>query len=227
MRIPERVRDLPWRRIAAIAAGAAIAVALLLGLLVRIDALADEVDGEWMEEILEVRGPVGDAVALVFDFLGGGWFAILAVPLTVAGLFLIARRPQAAMLFLAASGLSAALVQGLKALFARARPADILLDLDNGAYPSGHVANAATVAVLLALLIPRWWVAVAAAGYVALMALSRTYLGAHAAIGRSEGSCAAALCSGKICRTGAPGRTETPGCLESQPGQRYRPGCCH
>jgi membrane-associated phospholipid phosphatase len=33
--------------------------------------------------------------------------------------------------------------------------------------------------VLAVILIPRWWVAVAGAAYVVLMALSRTYLGAH------------------------------------------------
>jgi membrane-associated phospholipid phosphatase len=33
--------------------------------------------------------------------------------------------------------------------------------------------------VLLALLVPRWWVALAGAVYVVMMALSRTYLGAH------------------------------------------------
>ena len=44
-------------------------------------------DEEWMEEILELRGPVGEAISLVFDFLGGGWFAILVVPIGVAVAF--------------------------------------------------------------------------------------------------------------------------------------------
>ena len=70
-------------------------------------------------------------------------------------------------------------MQLLKAAFGRARPEEILLQLDSGAYPSGHVANAATVAVLLTLLLARWWIAAAGAAYVVLMALSRTYLGAH------------------------------------------------
>lgn len=174
-----RVPDLPWRRIAAVSSGAGVAIVLLLGLLVRIDVIAEELDGEWMEEMLEMRGPGWESAALVFDFLGGGWFAIFALPLAVAGAFLIARRPWAALVFILGSAVSAGIVQGLKALFGRLRPEDILLEIDSGSFPSGHAANAATVATLLAVLLARWWVAVAGAVYVILMALSRTYLGAH------------------------------------------------
>jgi membrane-associated phospholipid phosphatase len=173
------LREWPWRRIAGVTAAAGVAAVLVLGLLVRIDAIADEIDGEWMRDVLEVRGPVGEAVSRGFDFVGGGWFGFWFVPLAVALVFLIARRPWAAALFLVVSAVSAGLVRVLKSLFGRARPEDILLDLTSGAFPSGHAANAATVAVLLAVLVPRWWVTVAGAVYVVLMALSRTYLGAH------------------------------------------------
>jgi membrane-associated phospholipid phosphatase len=173
------VRDLPWRRIGGLGAAVGVVAVLVLGLLVRIDVIADEVDGEWMDDVLELRGPFGEAISRGFDFLGGGWFAFWFVPVAVAALFLVARRPWAAAVFVVASAVSAGLVQVLKALFGRARPEDILLDLTSGAYPSGHAANAATVAVLLALLVPRWWVALAGTVYVVLMALSRTYLGAH------------------------------------------------
>lgn len=179
MESPAVGRELPWRRIGGIAAGAGAVIVVLLGLLVRIQAIAAEIDGEWMEEVLELRGPGWEAASRVFDFLGGGWFAVWLVPIALAVAFLIARRPWGALVVIAASALSAGLVQALKAIFGRARPADILLDLDNGAYPSGHVANAATLAVLIALVLGRWWIAVAGAAYVVLMALSRTYLGAH------------------------------------------------
>jgi membrane-associated phospholipid phosphatase len=173
------LREVPWRRIAGGTAAAGVVAVLLLGLLVRIDAIADEVDGEWMDDILEVRGPVGEAISRVFDFLGGGWFAIWLVPVVLAVIFLIARRPWAALAIIVVSAVSAGLVQVLKALFGRARPEHILLDLDSGAFPSGHAANAATLAVLIALLVGRWWIALVGAVYVVLMALSRTYLGAH------------------------------------------------
>lgn len=173
------LREWPWRRIAGITAAVGVVAVLGLGLLVRIDAIADEVDGEWMEDLLELRGSFGEAVSRVFDFLGGGWFAFWLVPIVVAVAFLLARRPWAAGIFVVVSAASAGLVQALKALFGRHRPDDILLDLTSAAFPSGHAANAATVATLLAVLVPRWWVAVAGAVYVVLMALSRTYLGAH------------------------------------------------
>jgi len=173
------LRVLPWRRIAAIGSAAAIGVVLVLGLLVRIRVIVEEVDGEWMEEVLEMRGPFWEAVSRAFDFVGGGWFAIGFVPIAVAIVLLVLRRPWSAMLFVGVSAVSAGLVQVLKVAYARVRPEDILLDLDSGAYPSGHVANAATIAVIATVLVARWWVAVAGAGYVVLMALSRTYLGAH------------------------------------------------
>ena len=160
-------------------AAVGVVAVLGLGLLVRVDAIADEVDGEWMDELLELRGSFGEAVSRVFDFLGGGWFAFWLVPIVVAVAFLLVRRPWAAGIFVVVSAASAGLVQALKALFGRHRPDDILLDLTSAAFPSGHAANAATVATLLAVLVPRWWVAVAGAVYVVLMALSRTYLGAH------------------------------------------------
>lgn len=174
-----RLHDLPRRRIAAISAGSAVVVVLLLGLLVRVQLIQDEIDLEWMDEILENRSPGLEVPALVFDFLGGGWFAIFAVPLAIALVFLMLRRPWSALVFVLASAVSAGIVQALKVLFSRQRPEDILLDLTSGAYPSGHVANAATIAVLLTVLLARWWVLIPGLAYVVLMALSRTYLGAH------------------------------------------------
>ena len=44
---------------------------------------------------------------------------------------------------------------------------------DFGSFPSGHVANAATIAVALLVLFPRVWVAVAGAAWVIVMAPSR------------------------------------------------------
>ena len=70
-------------------------------------------------------------------------------------------------------------MQTLKVIFGRARPEDILVTLDSGSFPSGHVANAATVVTALALITWRLWVVIVGSVYVVLMALSRTYLGAH------------------------------------------------
>ena len=165
------------RRLAAFAAGIVLLFAVGLGVLLALRPL--ELDAEWMEEVVENRTPFLETVALVFDFLGGGWFGVLVVPVGIAAAFLIARRPWAASAFILGSALSSGAVQLMKALFGRARPEQILLPLESPAFPSGHTANAATVVVLLALLLRRRWIAVAGAAYVVLMALSRTYLGAH------------------------------------------------
>jgi len=74
---------------------------------------------------------------------------------------------------------SAGVVQLLKNTFDRARPEDILVTSDFGSFPSGHVANAATMATVLIILFPKFWVWVAGIAYTVVMLLSRTYLGAH------------------------------------------------
>jgi membrane-associated phospholipid phosphatase len=138
-----------------------------------------EADEEWMEEIVEHRSPLWDAPSYVLNFVGTGWFATLVSVLLVATLFFVLKRRWTALYALLAIGLSAVVVQGLKVAFGRLRPEDILLSLDSGSFPSGHVANAATLAAVLAIVTWRWWVVLVGSVYVILMALSRTYLGAH------------------------------------------------
>jgi undecaprenyl-diphosphatase len=168
------------RRLAAVAAGVALLLVVGLGVLVSIRAMSPEgLDAEWMEEIVEHRSPFWEVPARVFDFIGGGWFGVLVVPVGIAVALLIARRPWAASAFILGSAVSSGVVQLMKVMFGRARPEEILVNLESGSFPSGHVANAATVVVLLALLLRRTWIGIAGAGYVVLMALSRTYLGAH------------------------------------------------
>jgi undecaprenyl-diphosphatase len=136
-------------------------------------------DLEWMAEIIEHRSPAWQVPALVMSFLGGGWFGVFVVPLGAALALALARGRWSATYFLVASVASATLVQLLKHLFGRARPEQMLVSADFGSFPSGHVANAATIAIALALILRRWWVWFAGALLVVLMALSRTYLGVH------------------------------------------------
>ncbi len=137
------------------------------------------VDERWLHFAVGLRGPGWDELALGLNYLGGGLLGVLVVPLTGTALlaWLAGRGPAA--FFLAASAASALAVQVLKAVFGRARPEEILVAADPGSFPSGHTANAATIAVVMAILFPRLWVWVAGALYTAVMALSRTYLGAH------------------------------------------------
>ena len=99
--------------------------------------------------------------------------------MTTAVALLIVRRPWAAGYFIVASAASAGAVQLLKNIFDRARPDDMIVASDFGSFPSGHAANAATIAVAFGVIFPRVWVWVLGAVYTVLMAISRTYLGAH------------------------------------------------
>jgi len=160
----------------------AVLLVALAGVLIAVrnyDVVPFDVDAEWMEELVEHRHPFWQAMALAFDHLGGGIFGVFVVPLTViAVLFLLGRR-SAALYFAVASVVSALLVQIIKNTVDRPRPEQILVAADFGSFPSGHTANAATMAVALALILRRYWVWVAGAAYVVLMLLSRNYLGAH------------------------------------------------
>ncbi len=160
---------------------AALLLTVALGTLIalRDKGLPLSIDNSWMAELIENRAPVWDLLALVMDSLGGGLIATFVVPVLIIAALVLARRPWAAGYFLAASLVTGGLVQLLKTVFGRTRPENVLTNLDFGSFPSGHVANAATMAVVLALLYPRVWVWAAGSVYTVVMMLSRTYLGAH------------------------------------------------
>jgi undecaprenyl-diphosphatase len=158
---------------------AALVAVVGIGLLVALRQSPIELDTEWMEEIVEHRSSWWDVPALVMSFIGGGWFGVILVPVCVILTLVIVRRRWAALYFAIAAVASAGLVQLLKNLFGRARPLDIMVTADFGSFPSGHVANAATLAVTLGIILGRSWVWWSGVVYTILMALSRTYLGAH------------------------------------------------
>ncbi|UAJ80398.1 phosphatase PAP2 family protein [Leifsonia sp. ZF2019] len=161
---------------------ASVAVALVLGLGAIIAFRPREpfaLDLEWMEEIVEHRSPFWLAPALFFNYAGGGVLGSVVIPVLIVLLLLAFRRPWGALFFASASILSVVLVQLLKHTVGRARPSEILVSADPGSFPSGHTANAATMVVVLALLFPRVWVWCLGIAWALLMAVSRTYLGAH------------------------------------------------
>lgn len=182
---PERAATSGARRVSRrwplISGLAAVALACALGALIatRDHGLPLSIDVEWMRELVENREPLWQVLALSMDFLGGGVVATLVVPALVAVALLVARRPWAAVYYLVATVVTGGAVQLLKQFFGRARPENFLTNLDFGSFPSGHVANAATMAAVIAILLPRIWVVVAGTVYTALMMISRTYLGAH------------------------------------------------
>lgn len=137
------------------------------------------IDVWWNAFVADWYSPFLTGFSRVMNWVGGGWFAVLAVPLGGALALVLVRRPWAAAYFLAAEAASAGAVQALKHLFGRVRPEDILVIADHGSYPSGHVANSATLAMAAFVIFPRVWVAVVGGVWVVLMAFSRTYLHAH------------------------------------------------
>lgn len=166
------------RRRGLVAVGAlAVLLAGLLGLaVIRTHPALDE---DWLLLAVGLRGPGWNELALALNYLGGGVVGVFVVPIlgTVLLAWRVGRWP--AGFFLIASAGSALVVQILKTGFGRARPEDMLVTSDVGSFPSGHTANAATIAVVLGILFTRAWVWIAGALYTVIMALSRTYLGAH------------------------------------------------
>lgn len=153
-----------------------VVLATGLGILIATDPI--DVDA-WWNTATGTLAPALQPLSLLLDWAGGGWRATYVVPLAGALILLVARRPWGALFFLAASAGSALMVQVLKQLFGRARPEDMLVFSDHGSYPSGHTANAATVAMVAVLLFPRLWVGLVGAAWVVAMGFSRTHVHAH------------------------------------------------
>jgi membrane-associated phospholipid phosphatase len=171
-------RRWPW-----ISAGLGLGLAIALGVLVVFRESPLTIDADWMDEIIQHRSPYWEVPALLMDRLGGGVIGIFVVPLGIVALLLLLRRKWAALFSIVAAAISAGVVQVLKNVVGRERPEDILVAADFGSFPSGHVANAATVAATFVLLFGlsrgRWWVWMLGSAWIVAMALSRTYLGAH------------------------------------------------
>ncbi|MBT2497119.1 phosphatase PAP2 family protein [Microbacterium oxydans] len=136
-------------------------------------------DHWWNETVAGIRGDWLLQFALVMDWIGGGWVAILGVPLLVILALVLARRWRSAVFAAVCFAASAGAVQLLKQLFGRARPEDMLVVSDYGSFPSGHTANAATIALVVWVLFPRVWTAILGVLWVLAMALSRTFLSVH------------------------------------------------
>ena len=158
----------------------AIAVAIVLGLIIFLRKNTPyEADTEFLEELIERRNPVGLALAEFMTTVGGGYYATIIIPAAVIIILLLLRRKWSALYYVAATVLSTVIVLIVKSAYSRPRPEEIFNSLDAGSFPSGHTANAATLAVIVALIIWRWWAWAAAAIWIIGMALARTYLGQH------------------------------------------------
>ncbi len=166
---------------AALLAGAAVLFALVWSTATR--GVLQWGDDRFLDLVKSVRSEPLVAVAKGMAVVGGAWCTWVV---RVAVLAILARRRH--WLHLAAFSLaivtSELLIGPPKALFDRPRPTGSLIETSGAAFPSGHAvaAGVTAVGVVIAVMRPgpaRWAWERRAALYASLMALSRTYLGAH------------------------------------------------
>lgn len=164
-----------------ISGGALLAVAVVLGwtVIVLFGGAVDGLDPAWNRLMGQIRKPWMLSIAYALNIIGGGWVATLLVPLLILGMLVALKRWRAAVYAAVTFLVSVALTQLIKEIFGRARPEDLLVDSDYGSFPSGHTANAATIAVVLILVFRRHWILIAGIIWTLAMALSRTILSVH------------------------------------------------
>lgn len=157
-----------------------LAAAVLLGAVIVFGFSEPPGFDSWWNDFVSAHRADGMVdFAMVLNAIGGGWIAILGVPLLVIAALLLARRWRAAVFAALCFAASAGAVQILKHLFGRARPDDMIVASDFGSFPSGHTANAATIALVIWILFPRVWTAIVGGLWIVAMALSRTFLSVH------------------------------------------------
>lgn len=176
----------PARRPRALLPAAALLLLLpvLVGLVLRGNAANPPfqgLDATWLRWMGDPHERLPEAVAGALNWFGGPFGALVQL---AAVLLLLAIRRWRSALFLLTAALGGQLaIQGMKHLVDRPRPANPLVTVDHGSFPSGHVATMAMVAVVIGVLcVPRaarrrWWPV--GALLVLAMMWSRTWLHAH------------------------------------------------
>ena len=173
----------PRRRPFLIAAGAGLAVFVLVAILMRTGVL-DTLDTKVVNFFSSHhRRQPFTGIAEVLDSLDTWWLLTIIVAALLGGLWWSGRMMQA--VYLGASIAAALIINPLlKAAFERPRPtADALVTVSSAAFPSGHTTTATTIATALAVIAwPtrwRWPVIAVAAVFSVAMGVSRVYLGVH------------------------------------------------
>ncbi|MBT2447701.1 phosphatase PAP2 family protein [Streptomyces sp. ISL-43] len=174
------------RRAGTLVLGAVLlGIAAVLGVVVRRDVARppfQELDERWLSWMGGPHEGLYSAVAAGLNWFGGPLGAV--VPLALLSFLLVRRRwVSAGFLFGVYMGGNMLVVQALKHLVDRPRPADPLVRVDHGSFPSGHAAGAALLVVIVGvLLVPAarrraWWIG--GAVFTLAMMWSRTWLHAH------------------------------------------------
>jgi undecaprenyl-diphosphatase len=132
----------------------------------------------WWHELMANRTAAGLVVAWIPSHLGGPALASVT-GLVVVGTLCILRWWWAAITVALTLLLCIAIAAPLARVVARIRPEDSLAEIVPTSFPSGHVAFAAALTTVLALLFRHWLWWVLGAVWVVWMAWSRMYLSAH------------------------------------------------
>lgn len=142
----------------------------------------DEAVLHWLGDHL--RGPVGDALLMIYRLSGVHFTAFLVL---AAVIYVLIQRwwRDLRLLLMATGGILVIVDLMLKPLFDRARPPEKLLIVDGRSFPSGHAAGAVAfygaMVVILAAHHPRLRrpLAIGAVLWVLLVWLSTLYARAH------------------------------------------------
>lgn len=133
-------------------------------------------DDGWHHLMLSARTPWLTDANLVLNFVGNAGMIIYCVLLFLV----LLRRHRRVALFTAAVNLGAlGLTHLIKFLVGRERPADPLVHVDSGSFPSGHVSATVAAMVVTSVVLGRMWMWVSGSILGVAMMFSRTYLGAH------------------------------------------------
>ena len=169
---------------AALLAVATAAVFLLVGM-PGTRAWVQRIDNRVLDAMLQHRITAFTDVARLFDVLGSA-MVTLPLRLVVAGYLAFRRRWWHFATFVSAVVVSEALIDTLKNLYDRGRPAAsfALVHTTGSSFPSGHaVATSVTAVAMVLALLPagrhRYAWGAAAALFALVMAVSRAYLAAH------------------------------------------------
>ena len=168
------------RRTTALIVGIAATVAfVVLRVAVDLGGRAPFAIDVWWHALMVSASSAPVTVIAWIPAVAGGTIGMIVIGAVLILLFLWRRRRWDAATLAIAMVLVVAIGATLAAVIARLRPDDSLAESSATSFPSGHTAVAATVALILALVLRRWYVWVIGGGWLLLMMWSRTYLRAH------------------------------------------------
>lgn len=174
---PSALRSLPATL--ALAAACLVPFVVLLVAVLAADLQPLAMDTRWATTVASLTSPAMTSFQQVVSAVGGDVLGGLVVPVLVGLVLWRVRSWRAATVFVVVVLGSAVVVQVVKHVVARPRPPAALLPGDLTSFPSGHVTNAATLTLVLALLVRRRSTVALAIVWPVLMIVSRTYLHVH------------------------------------------------